>query len=297
MEIKSYKLSATVPVGSYANIQPSIEIEGATIEEASAVAMGHIKELFSKHSDVSLQTKDVAEIVMLKSFNEGVMVEFDKTNHTYRHKGEPLMGATTFLKQFTKEFNGEQIAKALEKSWGVTAQEVLGLWSDNNSLATDFGTVVHKALENYVKNKPLGEKIVSKNGKENPALPKHPILRSICEGYDKVAGEGKVLSEILVTDVEAGRCGQVDNFLIVDEEKKVCRIRDYKVNIGSEETSQGAKLLPPYEKMPANKLSKYTLQLNFYAQMMEKSGWTVDGLDVFVLEDGWKHYELERVNI
>ena len=55
------------------------------------------------------------------------------------------------------------------------------------------------------------------------------------------------------------------------------------------------KNLPDGIKLPTNKLSKYGLQLSGQAEMLEKSGWTVQGYDIFVLEDEWKHYEIERI--
>ena len=69
------------------------------------------------------------------------------------------------------------------------------------------------------------------------------------------------------------------------------------MNIASEEISSKNKLKAPYDKLPASKLSKYQLQLNFYRQMMVNSGWKVVGMDIYVYEDGWKSYELEEITI
>lgn len=291
MNIKSYKLSAVIPVGQYSNVQPTIEIEGATLEEANAVAMAHVKELFAKHSEVKLKeneiSKAVSETVSLLSFNEDVTVSFDPKAHTYSHMGTKLEGATTFIKQFTGEFNAEMVAKNCEKSWGFPASDIAGMWNKNSEIAMEMGTLVHKALEYWTKYGHMGEK----------AMPKHPILKSIVEGFAGMTQneKGEVHSEILVTDIKSGRCGQVDRLLVLDAEKKICRVQDYKINIESEEIAPKNKLKKPYEKLPANKLSKYALQMNFYAQMLEASGWTVEGIDVYVYEDIWKHYELDRI--
>lgn len=240
------------------------------------------------------------ETVMLKSFNEeGVVVEFNKKNHTYSYNGKQLTGATTFIKQFTTEFNGEQVAKACEKSWGVPAQDILNLWASSNEVSTEFGTLVHKTLEHYFKNRELSGKIMSsRESTDDPAMPKHPILRRIIEGFLEVYPyDLNVENEILVTDVKNGRCGQVDLLNVIDRTNKICRIEDFKVNIASEEISSKNKLKAPYDKLPASKLSKYQLQLNFYRQMMVNSGWKVVGMDIYVYEDGWKSYELEEITI
>lgn len=300
MNIKSYKLTAVIPVGQYANIQPAVEIEDTTIEEANDIALGHIKGMFAKYSDVSIKEASVEKTVKLESFNEkGVLVDYDDENHTYAHGGTRLVGASSEVSKYTAKFDAQSVAKNCEKSWGVSANEIVDLWESNKNIATSFGNVVHKALEHYHNSKSLGAKVMESRGTdENPALPKHPILRGIIEGFEKIAGtENKIASEILVTDITAGRCGQVDRLLILDEAKKICRVQDYKVNVNSEEISSNGKLLKPYNTLPANKLSKYSLQLNFYAQMLENSGWTVEGLDVFVYEDEWKHYKLDRIKI
>lgn len=305
MKIKSYKISAVIPVGNYANIQPAIEIEDATIEEANGLAMGHIKDMFARHSDVPIKDSDIvksiSKTIKLKSFTEGgVEVDYDDIKHAYSHKGTPLVGATAFISKFTGKFDAPMVAKNCEKSWGVGANEILDMWESNKNVAMDFGTLVHKALEHYHNNKALGAKIMESRGTdENPALPKHPILRDIILGFDAITAEdaGVVISEILATDVKNGRCGQIDRLVVVDADKKICRVQDYKINVSSEEVSSKNKLLKPYDTLPATKLSKYQLQLNFYAQMLEASGWTVQGIDVFVYEDEWKKFELTRVII
>jgi hypothetical protein len=92
-------------------------------------------------------------------------------------------------------------------------------------------------------------------------------------------------------------CGQVDRLLITDRQKKTCRVQDYKVNVGAEVESNNLKLAKPYNDLPPTKLSKYQLQMSFYATILEKFGWTVQGLDAYVYEDEWKHYELDKIDI
>lgn len=224
MNIKSYKLTATIPTGQYANVQPSIEIEGGSLEEANAVAMGHMKELFARHSEVKLKDNgapssvsisiDCSKTVSLESFNEhGVEVQYNDEEHTYSFKGEKLQGATSFIKQYTNEFNAEMVAKNCEKSWGVPADVIASMWKSNADLATQFGTTVHGAIEHYVKYSGVADMVMKSRGtNENPAMPKHPILASIVNGFieaytELYGGFSGVESEILVTDIEAMRCG------------------------------------------------------------------------------------------
>ena len=96
---------------------------------------------------------------------------------------------------------------------------------------------------------------------------------------------------------DTGVCGQADLIVVLDEKKKICRVQDYKININSEEISSNLKPLAPFDKLPANKITKYQLQLSVYANLLEKSGWKVEGLDVFVYEDKWKHFELSVLKV
>jgi hypothetical protein len=35
--------------------------------------------------------------------------------------------------------------------------------------------------------------------------------------------------------------------------------------------------------------------MSFYAAILKKHGWTIEGLDVFIFEDKWVHYELDLI--
>lgn len=185
------------------------------------------------------------------------------------------------------------------KSWGVEQQDVKDLWESNTKLSSSFGTIVHNALEHYDRFMKLGEAIREKRELiENYAMPKHPILKSIISGFKEIyTGDGEIIPEALITDVSGGYCGHADRILIIDNKNKICRIQDYKINVGSEDITSSMKASVPFNELPANKITKYQLQMSFYANMLQKSGWTVQGLDVFVLEDEWKVFNLEVLKV
>lgn len=299
MEIKSYKISAVIPTGQYANIQPSLEMEGGSIEQMSKEGMSHIRDMFDRYSDQQLKKFDVSESYKLFSFNEeGVSVDFDRINHVYKHNGNVLESASDFVKKYSKDFNPKLVAQNCEKSWGISAKEIQDMWSSNADISTELGNIIHKTLEHWIKFKDSGITIMGNTEKEeNPAIPKHPVLRNIIKSFDKLCGGGNYLSEVFVTDIKNGKCGQIDRLKILDNAKKVCRVQDYKVNVGAEEINSSSKLSGPFKDMPANKLSKYQIQLSYYGQMLAESGWKVDGLDVFVYEDVWKLYELDSLKL
>lgn len=254
------------------------------------------------------------KIITKTSFSEpDIIVDFNDTKHIYNMRCEDgykvLKGGTTFIKRFYKPFDSSFISKACSKSWGVDEQVIESMWNSNGNLAAAFGTVIHEALEHYINYNEVGAKITKirkKKGKperENYAMPKHPFLKKtikslnrMTDKLDKEYGAEKIVAEALITDSKTGWGGLIDRLAILDEKKKIARVQDYKVNIGAEEETPHNKPLPPFSHLPANKLTKYALQMSFYARILEKHGWTIDGLDVFVFEDKWVHHELELID-
>ena len=104
-----------------------------------------------------------------------------------------------------------------------------------------------------------------------------------------------VETEVFISNVELGLCGQVDRILITGE--KTCRVQDYKINVDCEVEDSRNKYLGQFADLPKNKLSKYQLQMSFYARLLELSGWNVEGLDAFVYDGEWKHYPMEVLKL
>lgn len=297
-------MSAVIPTQQYGNMQPSIEISVGEGEFESAKVFGEefVKDLFSRYSEKGgLAEHTVLSKLLLKSFNEPEAgVEFEPIAHNYTHDGKPLVSATEFIKKFYKPFDAETISSVLESKWGVPQASIRDLWDSNGQITSMLGNLIDKTLEFYEKFKSYGEIISSQQKTEqNYCLPKHPILRkAVEEFYTLVKDDGaKVLTQVMLTDVKKGFCGQADRIRIIDEEKKICRVQDYKVNIEAEKIDKNSKALAPFNELPANKISKYQLQLSFYANMLQASGWKVEGLDVFVYEDTWKHFELPVLQV
>lgn len=235
---------------------------------------------------------------LVESFNEDVVISFNEATHVYEHKGEKLLSGSYWVSKHYTPFDAITIADRCSNVWGVDSKDITDMWSSGGKVAADFGTAIHQALEHWEKFKENGNTIFENSKKnENAALPKHPFLRKVINDFDKVKKDSghEILTEVLVTNVELGLCGMIDRLIIVDRENKVCRVGDYKVNIGAEDKKD--KALPPYDHLPPNKLTKYQLQLSFYAQLLILSGWTVQGLDAYVLEDEWKHYGLDLLDI
>lgn len=303
MKINKIKIGAVIPVQKFGNIQPEIELSSDDVgEDVIGAGMYLIKDLFKKYSEVGeITEKDIiVSVLESKSFNENIDIDFEPISHTYTCNGKKLISATEYIKRFYKPFDADTVSSVLESKWGIPQKIIRDMWDYNGDLTSVFGNVVHKSLELYEKFKDYGEIISSQKGEEdNYCLPKHPILRSIIKGFLEINKDevGDVKTEVLLSDIENGICGTADRIVILDKEKKICRVRDYKVNIDSEKYDKSHKVLPPFQDLPATKLSKYQLQMSLYANMLQKSGWVVDGLDVFVYEDGWKKFELPVLKV
>lgn len=302
MRVETIKIGATIPTGQYANIQPEIVLSEVTPAEGMKFGMDFIKSLYAKYSVAGLTEKELALTVLAtkKSFNEDIAINFDPLPHTYHYDGKKLISATEYIKKFYKPFDSETISAVSGKAWGVPQDEVKDMWQIGGELTSDFGTLGHKALEFYENHKEAGAKISKAKGLDyNYAIPSHPILKKIVEEFIAIdRSKGKITTEALITDIKKGFCGHADRIEIIDEKKKICRIGDYKFNINADEIDpKRNKVLTPFEHLPSNKLSKYQLQMSFYANMLESSGWTVVGLDVYVYEDKWVYYPLEVLKV
>lgn len=299
MKVSRFEMKATIPCGQYQNIQPLIELTNVdSIEDATKFSVDHINSIMTKYGEFGpLKEKiEVISFIKIESFNEGVILDFDPILHSYFYKGKKLVSATGYTGQFYKKFDSKGISKVCAKSWNVPQDDIESMWNSNGDLAASLGTVIHKALEHYDKYMTMGEKISEKNGKENPAMPKHPILKNIIEEFRKLVPVSiNVATEVPLSNVELGYCGTADRIVITGEKK--CRIEDYKINIDSDKVDSKSKALSPYDTLPATKLTKYQIQLSFYANLLQKSGWEVEGLNVFVLENEWKKFELPVLQV
>lgn len=258
---------------------------------------------FTKHElgtlvSANIEIEDVVELDPtndIPSFNEeGVIINFNEETHTYTYNGRILGGATKKLKDYVEEFQSDMIADRCATSWGLSSKFIKSVWRKSGDLSREFGSGIHKALEF----EDLYRHYHKKNGARCFTI-KQPAIKKIVEDffalYEKLGFEGEVIPEALVSDVENDQAGLIDRLLIIDREKKICRIQDYKSTHSVEKKGEiKLKNLPePYINMPTTKLTKMSLQLKVYAEQLEKSGWTVLGFDIFVYDGEWSYYEID----
>lgn len=253
---------------SYGNIQPEVEVDADTYEEAFAIAEGHIRRVWNKYVEEGKQLPDDNR-VKLEAFVGGE-VYYDKLAHVYTNEaGEVYLSGSTYAESFRKPFDKQGIAEAMAKKIGVDPSTIIDMWELKSQVSREFGTVIHKGLQLYEQ---YGE-LATKLGKTTN-IHDHPVINNAIKSfYDAHKGE-KAISEVLVVDHEAKHAGQIDRLLLTGDKK--CRIQDFKTNVDI------MKDLPILWK-----------QLEFYRDIMKSAGWGVEGMDIFHFNGTWKEYVYE----
>lgn len=304
MSKATFKLTAVIPTAQYANLQPEIETEGESYEEAQELALARMTEIWNRVCEPGKELKVAQKVGFtqtetnsydrLVSKLTGVEVLFDKVAHKYlTPDGKDYLSGSVFASRYKNKFDVDAVSGAVANKNDVSQSDVKDMWSLNGDVSSSLGTAVHNALELYGKYLQLSLKT---KGTNESALTKNGILRPLIESFFEGREDEKAGYEVFVADETHGLCGFIDRLLIVDEKKKICRVQDYKTNhnINKSETIKA-----PFKGIvPSTTLGSYWLQLSFYAYILNLHGWTVEGLDIFNWEDGeWKTYQSDVIDI
>ena len=287
-KVKEVKISAVIPTVQYGNISPEFTLEGGTDKAMKKKGLELIQEVWDEYGSAPLNKNEEKPMTEGVEFEEvlsftGEKVLWSDYLHEYRSlDGVKLTSGSAYASMLEKPFDAALLSEKSGNAWGVDKDELASLWKFNGKIATDYGTTIHQALETYMRFHKLGAVVQEKKGLEyNYALPKNDYLRKIVMDFVELFGsEG--LPEVFVTDVKNKMAGQIDLLQIIDLEKKVCRLQDYKTNF----------------EMKKAKLKYYSHQLSFYGLALKNHGWTVEGYDIFHLNgDKWNKYEVDEQDI
>lgn len=230
---------------------------------------------------------------VLTSFNEGHEIIFEPGEHTYHYGKKRLRSATTWIEDYISTFDSEAISARCAEKWDVDQQHILNVWESNGDIAAGFGTAIHAVLEHYYTYEHIGGIMQEASGKEkNAAMPNHPFLKQLIEELNVIREPGELsYQEALVSAVDLGVCGLIDDLMIIDAQEKICRVRDYKITVDI--TKPKETLAEPFTFMGDTKLAKNFLQLSFYSYLLTRSGWTVEGVDIYNWIGDWHHYQFD----
>jgi hypothetical protein len=309
MTVNKMTIMARVPTVQYGYVEPAIEL-GENSDESIDEALKLIK----KVSDMTAGDGYAMEVrgLPVSAGRTTLVVDepfeytsqlLGKTRLVKERKGhkyiEGYMGGSSFPSKFYAPFDRDMIIKnMLAKFPDAKANEILAMWKMNNEMSTGYGTAIHAAMENFDRNRDLGEYIRSSeetpNGTvygPNKALSKNPFLKKIVEDFHEGREKEDVLVEEFIWDDRLQLCGSVDRIKIVDRDKKILRIQDYKTDGDIHEKLYQIKGSPfKKEKGVDNPdavenelLGQHWIQLSVYGTIAKSAGWTVEGLDVFWL--------------
>lgn len=207
---------------------------------------------------------------------------FDKEAHTYEDKdGNKFWTGSTWAHQFEKPFDPQLIAPKVAEKKLTTVEKVIESWDMKSEVSLAYGTTVHKALECGIKYN---------------ELPNNPKLASLVQDYLDQTHDDDQVSEQFVVSMEDKMCGTID--VLVNRGNKHVVIRDFKTGDVYKKislTDEAKRLWPGLE---SKMISLYQLQLSFYAHILEKAGYKVDGLEIWAETiDAWETIKLQPLDI
>lgn len=260
----------TIPVTGlqYTDVRPVItgedweDIKATALQVAESVGNTKLVERLSGAE------KPATEPLMSSQSILGDGVLFNKDDHTYTKNGLPYLSGSTFAHMFEKEFPRETIAQKVADKNGNEVEDVLAGWDSKGEISLQYGTLIHKCMETYIKYN---------------ELPNNEYLKAIVEDWAEQNDHETFQSEVFVQDDLHQLCGVID--LIQGAE-----IQDFKTGDIHQKISHTLG-----KDFPNDRLSLYTLQLNFYRYIMEQNGSKINSLAVWWLNG--EHWEKVPVPI
>lgn len=298
--------------------KPSQDVQ--PVEKPTKAQMQNVLAYLTQVVDAS--GKKTVEPKMYNSVLIGKNIEIQEVDGHKRLEG--FLSGSKFPEQFFAPFEEEQILEAMVKKYGVKKEDLLAMWAINSEVSTGYGTAIHAALENYDRNFVLGEKVrnyVKKPTKANPegvlsankALNRNPFLQKIVNDFHELFGGDYIrFNEEFVWDKGLKLCGSIDRIKVIDLKKRIIRIQDFKTDADIHETKYQKTDSPFYDltqgenpTMGKELLDYHWLQLSFYAFILQRAGWKVEGLDVYWVngeklakgENPWEEFSHDVIDI
>jgi hypothetical protein len=179
------------------------------------------------------------------------MIIFDPIKHAYTNSftGDPYISVTTLLGQFKPEFDADKFSRIVADRKGVSQQSILDEWKTNNKAAQDYGTHLHKVIEEYAKTGVYDDKDTD-----------------IIKAYQNIGDfnvKGGTLFETCVFNHEYKVAGTAD---IIHPNGAYFDVYDFKTNKKFNYFSKYEKFLfDPLSHLPECEYTAYSLQLSTYA--------------------------------
>lgn len=293
-----YTLTAVVPVAQYANLQPTVEVEAETIEEAEKKVLPYIETFFNKYSDkakIGNEKRVASSKRVLLTDIFGNEIFYDDEKHEYTNSlGEVYLSGSKYAAD--EPFDGDYWASEFVKKYGLKEedkQKIQSMWEVNGNASSSFGTAVHAAIELYGTYHDIADiiDIDLKTGErkkldaktyKNSALSKLPYLKEVVSRFfttERLAEKAQY--EALVVDHKNKRAGRIDRLLTLPDGS--FEIRDMKTN----------------NKILKKERDTYSKQLSFYGDIIVANGGKLGPKPIMLhhlIKGEWKDIELEKVD-
>jgi len=205
----------------------------------------------------------------LECFNDDEF-KFNSKYHKYTYLGQEFTSVTRFIQRFHKPFEQEYWSKKKAEEAGVPQDWILNEWKKLNDYANEVGTETHEWIEDYF-------------NKIWKPLPSNPDVIHRINKFNKIFAKKLHKLEPLKFEVRVFSkkwriAGMIDSLFIY---KGKIYILDWKTNkdFTHDDHPKGKyeKLLEPFQDHYKNHLSEYSIQLSFYALILEEWGFEVGG--------------------
>jgi ATP-dependent exoDNAse (exonuclease V) beta subunit len=192
-------------------------------------------------------------------------IQFQEEGHVYTIRGDKYYkSCTTWIKSFFEKFNPDAILDKMMSSpkwsssnyFGQSREEIKESWNSNGKRAAEFGTSMHKHIEEFYNGTPLPTTQIIELDYFNRFQSDHPELKPF-------------RTEMMIYDESLRICGSVD-MLFLNEDNSLS-IYDWKFAKEIHHHSYGKKALYPIQDLNDCNMVHYTLQLNLYREILERN--------------------------
>lgn len=205
-------------------------------------------------------------------------ISFEEETHTYTIDGTKAgwISCTGFIHGFFEGFDADAVipkilssrkmADPTYKYYGMTADSIRKMWSDNGREASEAGTLMHLDIEHYNNAEPVGN-LAGDEYVPNPSKEWDYFLE-----YDRrfrqARGFTPYRTEWLVFKEDIKLAGSID--MVYKKPDGTLAIYDWKraKDMRYENPYQSGK--PPIDHLPDTNYWHYSLQLNIYRRILEE---------------------------
>jgi len=237
-------------------------------------------------------------------------ISFDEPTHKYYVNGscQGNISCTGFVHEFFGHFDAKAIITKMRKGanwitskyYGKTDKEIMDEWSANGKTASEAGTAMHLAIEQFLHGS--SEQIKPETFETVEWKYFMKFWNDCGHDLEPYRSEWEVFTDSLAPNANANErkiklCGSIDmvfrrksdgKFVIYDWKRSKDIKADNKYQVG----------LPPLEHLPDTNYWHYTMQLNVYKWILENYyGLEVADLYLVIIHPDKPSYQRMRLNI